>query len=64
MWPRIVNISIIIYTYIKFFVYFILGGLLLSVQDSACAEEVDQITQDVGSCSDNTSNLLSSGICF
>ncbi|KAK7862307.1 hypothetical protein R5R35_014671 [Gryllus longicercus] len=39
----------------------LLGGLLLSVQDSAAAEEMDQITQlDVGPSSDTTSNLLSS----
>ncbi|XP_021916328.1 ral GTPase-activating protein subunit beta isoform X3 [Zootermopsis nevadensis] len=39
----------------------LLGGLLLSVQDSASAEEVEQVTQpDTGPCSDTTSNLLSS----
>ncbi|XP_063235788.1 ral GTPase-activating protein subunit beta isoform X2 [Bacillus rossius redtenbacheri] len=40
----------------------LLGGLLLSVQDSAAAEEVDQVTQpdNVGPGSDTTSNLLSS----
>ncbi|XP_067010015.2 ral GTPase-activating protein subunit beta [Anabrus simplex] len=39
----------------------LLGGLLLSVQDSAAAEEMDQVTQpDIGPCSDTTSNLLSS----
>lgn len=40
------------------------GGLLLSVQDSAAFEEMDQVTQpDVMSAtgSDTTSNLLSSG---
>jgi hypothetical protein len=40
------------------------GGLLLSVQDSASAEEVEQVTQpDPGPGSDTTSNLLSSGEC-
>jgi len=40
------------------------GGLLLSVQDSASAEEVEQVTQpDLGPGSDTTSNLLSSGKC-
>lgn len=39
------------------------GGLMLSVQDSATAEEVEQVTQpDVGLGSDTASNLLSSGI--
>ncbi|XP_069691801.1 ral GTPase-activating protein subunit beta isoform X2 [Periplaneta americana] len=39
----------------------LLGGLLLSVQDSASAEEVEQVTQpDPGPGSDTTSNLLSS----
>ncbi|XP_049763292.1 ral GTPase-activating protein subunit beta isoform X1 [Schistocerca cancellata] len=39
----------------------LLGGLMLSVQDSASAEEVEQVTQpDVGPGSDTTSNLLSS----
>jgi len=38
------------------------GGLLLSVQDSASAEEVEQVTQpDAVPGSDTTSNLLSSG---
>ncbi|GFG30495.1 hypothetical protein Cfor_08118 [Coptotermes formosanus] len=42
----------------------LLGGLLLSVQDSASAEEVEQVTQpDPGPGSDTTSNLLSSGEC-
>lgn len=39
----------------------LLGGLMLSVQDSASAEEVEQVTQpDLGPGSDTTSNLLSS----
>ena len=41
------------------------GGLLLSVQDSASAEEVEQVTQpDPVPGSDTTSNLLSSGECI
>lgn len=41
------------------------GGLLLSVQDSATAEEVEQVTQpDPVPGSDSTSNLLSSGECI
>jgi hypothetical protein len=41
-----------------------LGGLLLSVQDSASAEEVERVTQpDPGPGSDTTSNILSSGEC-
>jgi len=41
------------------------GGLLLSVQDSASAEEVEQVTQpDTVPGSDTTSNLLSSGECI
>lgn len=39
----------------------ILGGLLLSVQDSAAAEEVEQVTQPDIIPNDNTTNLLSSG---
>jgi hypothetical protein len=40
------------------------GGLLLSVQDSASAEEVEPVTQpDPGPGSDTTSNILSSGEC-
>ncbi|CAG2056843.1 unnamed protein product [Timema podura] len=41
----------------------IAGGLLLCVQDSAAAEEVEQVTQpnNTGPGSDTTSNLLSSG---
>jgi hypothetical protein len=40
------------------------GGLLLSVQDSASAEEVEPVTQpDPGPGSDSTSNILSSGEC-
>lgn len=39
----------------------LLGGLLLSVQDSASAEEVEPVTQpDPGPGSDSTSNILSS----
>lgn len=40
------------------------GGLLLSVQDSASAEEVEPVTQpDPCLGSDSTSNILSSGEC-
>lgn len=45
-------------------VFNFIGGLLLSVQDSAVFEDMDQVTQpDVMSAtgSDTTSNLLSSG---
>ncbi|XP_024939049.1 ral GTPase-activating protein subunit beta isoform X11 [Cephus cinctus] len=40
--------------------HMLLGGLLLSVQDSAAAEEVDQVTQPDAVVSDTTTNLLSS----
>lgn len=40
--------------------HMLLGGLLLSVQDSAAAEEVEQVTQPDIIPNDNTTNLLSS----
>ncbi|XP_033225547.1 ral GTPase-activating protein subunit beta isoform X3 [Belonocnema kinseyi] len=40
--------------------HMLLGGLLLSVQDSAAAEEVEQVTQPDAVPNENTSNLLSS----
>lgn len=39
-----------------------LGALLLSVQDSAAAEEVEQVTQPDTVVHDSTANLLSSGL--
>ncbi|XP_046418146.1 ral GTPase-activating protein subunit beta isoform X4 [Neodiprion fabricii] len=41
--------------------HMLLGGLMLSVQDSAAAEEVEQVTQPDTITSDTTTNLLSSG---
>jgi len=41
-----------------------LGALLLSVQDSAAAEEVEQVTQPDVVANDSTTNLLSSGLSF
>ncbi|KMQ94370.1 hypothetical protein RF55_5482 [Lasius niger] len=41
--------------------HMLLGALLLSVQDSAAAEEVEQVTQPDTVANDSTSNLLSSG---
>lgn len=41
---------------------FLLGALLLSVQDSAVAEEVEQVTQPEAVANDSTTNLLSSGL--
>jgi len=38
------------------------GALLLSVQDSAAAEEVEQVTQPDTVANDSTTNLLSSGL--
>ncbi|KYM99990.1 Ral GTPase-activating protein subunit beta [Cyphomyrmex costatus] len=40
--------------------HMLLGALLLSVQDSAAAEEVEQVTQPDTVTSDSTTNLLSS----
>ncbi|XP_012060103.1 PREDICTED: LOW QUALITY PROTEIN: ral GTPase-activating protein subunit beta [Atta cephalotes] len=40
--------------------HMLLGALLLSVQDSAAAEEVEQVTQPDTVASDSTTNLLSS----
>ncbi|XP_070158722.1 ral GTPase-activating protein subunit beta isoform X2 [Polyergus mexicanus] len=40
--------------------HMLLGALLLSVQDSAAAEEVEQVTQPDTVTNDSTSNLLSS----
>ncbi|KAL6447256.1 hypothetical protein ACFW04_001486 [Cataglyphis niger] len=40
--------------------HMLLGALLLSVQDSAAAEEVEQVTQPDTVANDSTSNLLSS----
>lgn len=47
--------------YIYLFILY-LGGLLLSVQDSAAAEEVEQVTQPDAVPNDTTVNLLSSGL--
>ena len=41
-----------------------LGALLLSVQDSAAAEEVEQVTQPDALAHDSAVNLLSSGLLF
>ncbi|XP_012286236.1 ral GTPase-activating protein subunit beta isoform X2 [Orussus abietinus] len=40
--------------------HMLLGGLLLSVQDSAAAEELDQVTQPDPASNDSANNLLSS----
>ncbi|XP_012219325.1 ral GTPase-activating protein subunit beta isoform X2 [Linepithema humile] len=40
--------------------HMLLGALLLSVQDSAAAEEVEQVTQPDAVANDSTTNLLSS----
>lgn len=42
--------------------YLFVGALLLSVQDSAAAEEVEQVTQPDTVVHDSTVNLLSSGL--
>jgi len=52
-----INVRIICYVKIMFS-----GALLLSVQDSAAAEEVEQVTQPDTVASDSTTNLLSSGL--
>lgn len=44
--------------------HFFLGALLLSVQDSAAVEEVEQVTQPDTIAHDSTLNLLSSGLLF
>lgn len=50
--------------YVRTFIicYCFLGALLLSVQDSAAAEEVEQVTQPDTIAHDSTVNLLSSGL--
>lgn len=59
----ILNVELICNIYIFIYLFILpLGGLLLSVQDSAAAEEVEQVTQPDAVPNDTTVNLLSSGL--